>query len=371
MGRGVQVGILAAALAVLLLFVSCEAPEQSSTSSGSETEASTETPTAPTPTSPKPSDVTPYSLPSAPPEVAAAEPAAQPQPQNAPPVTEAPAAEFPMAPQDGEPASPSTAADGKPETVERTSGSAESGGMFAPEPLDGNGPRPPRGRDSDCIALGIEAANCTDYDKILASLRQAWTAYICPKAMIKNHPYAVSLVLDPTKPASMTAEEAKKAMAPELHADPAEVVARLTKMASHMSASLGGAAFKIEPVGSQKVTVTTGQPVHWAWTVTPIESGKNKQLTLTLSAYLGKEEGSLNEVQIKTLVENIEVNVSPWEEILAAIPTTQQGLAVAGTIFGILSAIWAYLNRSRIGRWLGAKTSEPENKGRRRRGKQP
>jgi hypothetical protein len=111
--------------------------------------------------------------------------------------------------------------------------------------------------------------------------------------------------------------------------------------------------------------------VHWAWTVTPIESGKNKQLTLTLSAYLGKEEGSLNEVQIKTLVENIEVNVSPWEEILAAIPTTQQGLAVAGTIFGILSAIWAYLNRSRIGRWLGAKTSEPENKGRRRRGKQP
>jgi hypothetical protein len=283
--------------------------------------------------------------------------------------------------------------------VERTSGSAEGDSVFS-EPLDGpKSPSPPGGGpsspeapaaadheassppndgpraretsaaangESSCIELGIEAADCTDFEKIVANLRHAWTAYTCPKEMIKGHGYLVSLVLDPTKPAELTEGEAREAIAPELHADPNEVVARLTKMARHMSASLTGVAFKIEPSTPQKITVTTGQPVRWDRRVSPVESGKNKQITLTLSAYLGKDEGSPSEVQIKTLVERIQVNVSPWEEFLAAIPTAQQGLAVGATIFGVLSAIWAFLNRSRIGGWFGLKAEAPGKKERRR-----
>lgn len=222
-------------------------------------------------------------------------------------------------------------------------------------------------RSAACIELGIVAADCTDYEGILARLRQAWTAYSCPKRMTKNHGYAVSLVLDPTKPASLSAEEAKKELAPQLGVDAKDVVPRLTKIARYMSATLAGPSFQVEPSGPQKVTVTSAAPVRWNWRVVPTESGHDKQIILTLSVYVGKDETSTSEVQIKTLVERIEVEVSPWDEVLAIVPTAHQGLTLGVTVFTILSAIVAWFNRSSIRGWLKPKAAPPRVKSRRKK----
>jgi hypothetical protein len=83
----------------------------------------------------------------------------------------------------------------------------------------------------------------------------------------------------------------------------------------------------------------------------------------------GREEGSTSEVQIKTLVEHINVDVSLWEAVLAVVTPAQQVLTVGGGIVAVLSGIVAWLYRSRIGHWLGFKTTPRNTKtGKKRRG---
>jgi hypothetical protein len=211
-----------------------------------------------------------------------------------------------------------------------------------------------------CISLGIQATDCTDYEQILSRLKEAWTAYTCPKQMTKGRTYSVALVLDPMKSTDISEDEAKEKLSEQLGATPDEVAARLTKIARFMSAKLTGAAFKIKPEQSQKLTVTEVAPVRWEWQVTPTEGGADKRITLTLAVHVGKDEGSTSEVQIKTLVEEIDVDVSLFDQVLAMSSPAQQVLTVGGSIATILSAVLAWLYRSKIWHWLGSRTT-PHN----------
>jgi hypothetical protein len=161
--------------------------------------------------------------------------------------------------------------------------------------------------------------------------------------MWKNRPETVALVLDATKTSDIPQKIAQKQMATLLGAPPENTIAKLTKFARHMSASLSGASFKIEPSGPQKLVVTEAAPVRWEWQVTPTEEG-DKTITLTLSVEVGEDEEKTHPVQIKTLVERINVDVTTWEQALSIIPGLNSlvvAIASLVTIF-ITSIAWLY-----------------------------
>jgi hypothetical protein len=200
-------------------------------------------------------------------------------------------------------------------------------------------------QSNHCLRLGIAASECTDFEAILKGLKQAWTAYTYPKQMTKNHEYPVALVLDATKTDAVSEQAARTEMAQLLGAKPEEIIPKLTKIARSMSASLAGASFKIEPSGPQKRTVTDVAPVEWDWSVTPTDPG-DKTITLTLTVEVGKDEESTNPVQIKTLVEHINVNVSTWDEALSIIPGVNSVVVAISTTVGIVVALLGWLYRS-------------------------
>jgi hypothetical protein len=218
--------------------------------------------------------------------------------------------------------------------------------------------------NTECIEFGIEAADCTDYEKILDRLKSAWTAYTCPKKMTKGRAYSVVLVLDRRKTQAVPEAEAREELAEELGVKPDETVLKLTKVARSMSASLAGASFEITPAAPQERNVTDVAPVRWTWRVVPAQAGPAQELTLTLSVHVGKNEDKTKEVQIKTLVERIRVDVSTWETVMAMAPTVQTTLTVGGSLFTVLSGIAAWLYGSKIAEWLGLKKSsrKPQNK---------
>jgi hypothetical protein len=200
-------------------------------------------------------------------------------------------------------------------------------------------------QSNHCLRLGIAASECTDFEAILKGLKNAWTAYKYPKQMTKNHEYPVALVLDATKTDAVSEQTARTEMAQLLGAKPEEIIPKLTKIARSMSASLAGASFKIEPSGPQKRTVTDVAPVEWDWSVTPTDPG-DKTITLTLTVEVGKDEESTNPVQIKTLVEHINVNVSTWDEALSIIPGVNSVVVAISTTVGIVVALLGWLYRS-------------------------
>jgi hypothetical protein len=208
----------------------------------------------------------------------------------------------------------------------------------------GSAPDSPAPESERCQELGIAGPQCTDFETILKKLREVWTAYTCPKQMWKNRPETVALVLDATKTSDVSQEVARKEMATLLGASPENTIAKLTKLARHMSASLSGASFKIEPSGPQKLTVTEAAPVRWEWQVTPTEEG-NKTITLTLAVEIGKDEENTKPVQIKTLVEKINVDVTTWDQALSIIPGINSLVVAIASIMAAFATAAAWLYR--------------------------
>jgi hypothetical protein len=162
--------------------------------------------------------------------------------------------------------------------------------------------------------------------------------------MWKNREETVVLILDPTKTNAISEETARKEMAILLGVESKDVIPKLTKVSRQMSASLGGASFKVEPAGPQTRIVTKAAPVRWEWRVIPTEGGE-KKLTLTLAVAIGKDEQNTQPVQIKTLEEQIKVDVSTWDQALSVIPGVNSLFGAVGGIVTVVMGMAAWLYR--------------------------
>ncbi len=185
--------------------------------------------------------------------------------------------------------------------------------------------------------------------------------------MRKGRAYSVKLVLDRTKTQAVPEAEARDELAAELGVKPDEAIPKLTKVARSMSASLIGASFEITPATPQELNVTDVAPVRWTWRVVPTQAGPDQELTLTLSVHIGKDEDKTKEVQIKTLVEHISVDVSTWETIMAMAPTVQTTLTLGASVLTALSAFAAWLYGSKIAEWSGLKKPQRKTQNKRKK----
>ena len=104
------------------------------------------------------------------------------------------------------------------------------------------------------------------------------------------------------------------------------------------------------------MTVTEAAPVRWEWRVTPTEKGE-KTLTLTLAVAVGKDEENTHPVQIKTLVEHINVDVSTWDQALSVIPGVNSLLVAVGGIVTFVMGLVAWLYRQA---WLPLVSRDPK-----------
>ncbi len=113
------------------------------------------------------------------------------------------------------------------------------------------------------------------------------------------------------------------------------------RYAQSMEATLKSDDFKITPSGPQVRTATSIQPVEWMWIVTPLTGGK-KTLTIEVTANLVVDKEKHN-VQVRTLSQDITIEVSTMQMIAGYFATTETVLGKVVALIGSLTTVAAVI----------------------------
>ncbi|MGI9481787.1 MAG: hypothetical protein ACR2OR_05450 [Hyphomicrobiales bacterium] len=101
------------------------------------------------------------------------------------------------------------------------------------------------------------------------------------------------------------------------------------KVSSHVSANLHGSAFKVTLKSKERQLISQTLPANWTWTVEAMEPGEKQLLTLEVYAYLENQGRLSDPISVRTLKENIEVNVSWYSRTASFLASIWQLLVGA------------------------------------------
>lgn len=198
---------------------------------------------------------------------------------------------------------------------------------------------------------------CIEIEAIIKNLPAGGFTFNQPDLVYEDAPFSIVLALQ-------TAEG--QSIANLTRGLPGKLETVTAQFAGQVEATLRGLDFKIDPAGPQLRTTTSLAPVHWEWSVTPLNAGQ-KLLVVEVGVVLmiGPDRFP---VQITTLRRDINVRVSALKLLRAVLADTGAvALALfgaAGTFIGIVSgwkptqkAVKAVIRRSRPRR--SARTRPP------------
>lgn len=138
--------------------------------------------------------------------------------------------------------------------------------------------------------------------------------------------------------------DAAKALSPGLPG--AAEIRHDVPYALRMRARLSGPDFAIDPAEAQDRTVLPSQATRWNWTIRPTAYGKDRLLTLELSAILEGKDGPIPDAAPVVYREYIPVDIGLWDraQLVAAgvTPVHAAFVAVCGTVLLVLGAIWRW-----------------------------
>jgi hypothetical protein len=169
---------------------------------------------------------------------------------------------------------------------------------------------------------------CVDVSEIVKNLATGTYVFNKPDSAYIDTPFHITLVLKTS---------AEQVVDPLLHGMPGQVVEREGKFAQSLEATLRGDDLVVDPAGAQSRTATTVEPVSWEWTITP-KTGGQKTLILEVLADIQAGNES-HKVQIKTLREPIQVNVSGFQQIKAYVAEANGFVLAAGATIPAIGAI--------------------------------
>ena len=162
-----------------------------------------------------------------------------------------------------------------------------------------------------------------DFTTTLSSRQYAFNA---PDQVMISEPQQIALVIDSTGSTDFLEE---------LEGLPGAVRKGETLVSVTMEAELVGPAFKIEPNGRQRKTLSRLNPTRWDWKVTPEQEGSHQ---LEVSLYVIAPEGESVLGEEKALAERrlISVEVSTFSRITAAL---DQWTTLFSSITAFISAL--------------------------------
>src|SRR5262249_569980 len=112
-----------------------------------------------------------------------------------------------------------------------------------------------------------------------------------------------------------------------------------------IEATLTGDDLEISPAGPQNRTATLAHPVEWSWKLKPTSVGK-KSLTLEVAAYIfvGTDK---HRVQIETLHESIEIQVTMFQRLKAYVADASGLIIAAAALVTPLATLIAFFPKGR------------------------
>jgi hypothetical protein len=192
------------------------------------------------------------------------------------------------------------------------------------------------------LGIIISHGPCVDVSDIVDDLETGTYLFNKPGNTHVDVPFHLALVLKTTP---------KQDVAPLLEGFSGQVTERTGKFAQSLEASLRGDDMVVEPPGMQVRTATTIEPVTWEWTVTPKAGGEK---TLVIEVVANIEVGAdHHKVQIKTLREPIQVDVSGFQQIKAYLTEANTFVLAIGAAIPALGAIFGLVPPARrtLTRW--------------------
>jgi hypothetical protein len=187
---------------------------------------------------------------------------------------------------------------------------------------------------NECVDLGIINKNkCHDYERIVDNLRRVPLAYNRSDKMTFGKPTEIRLLID----ASNT-----NRLLSALEGLEGSIVEDTTIATLHMSAELHGVTFRVEPHGLQRKVVTPVNPTPWTWSVTPLEAGDDKVITLDLYAHIQDGDSVLEPFSVRTYRDRISVDVTTWDYVVSMVKDLTPMHAFVVALFGTLSGIAAW-----------------------------
>ena len=169
---------------------------------------------------------------------------------------------------------------------------------------------------------------CTDLDDVVRNLATGTYFFNHPKLVKVGEEFLLRLIL-----------QTQEDQASDFDGAPGPIESKEKRpFAQSLEATLSGQDFEISPSGPQARTATTAQPVEWNWKLTPASTGK-KTLTIEVAAniLIGPDK---QRVQIDTLRETIEIQVTIFQRIKAYLAEANGAIVATAALVTPLAAIF-------------------------------
>jgi hypothetical protein len=171
---------------------------------------------------------------------------------------------------------------------------------------------------------------CTDLDDVVRNLATGTYFFNHPKLVKVGEEFLLRLIL-----------QTQEDQASDFDGAPGPIESKEKRpFAQSLEATLSGQDFEISPSGPQARTATTAQPVEWNWKLTPASTGK-KTLTIEVAAniLIGPDK---QRVQIDTLRETIEIQVTIFQRIKAYLAEANGAIVATAALVTPLAAILGF-----------------------------
>lgn len=203
---------------------------------------------------------------------------------------------------------------------------------------------PPRAADDDTkcrednLSLGVvsnSASPCVEVGDVVDHLKHGTYTFNKPSTATLNEAFPIRLVL-------LTSDSQKA----DFDGLPGTVVVQGDRpFAQSIEATLSGDEFEISPAGPQARTATLSHPVEWEWKVKPTSAG-TKSVTIDVAAniLIGSDK---NRVQITTLHESIEIQVTILQRLKAYVASVNGAIAAAAALGTSLAGLFGFVPKVR------------------------